>query len=543
MQPNCDLQIYLLNFNKYKVARRVNLFYNAELQMMSTTPKLNERSKPKRFSSLAEKIAYLLQREGLHEAEFARKVGITQQVCNQILRGQTANPRLETLTKLASFFSVSVGQLVGSEPFEDCSPKPEVSAIPLLDWNQVALWVEDGVLPENGMSTLWISCDLKPGRRVYAIRSNPSFEPYFDRNAVLLIDPSIEYLPGHFVVANIHSKTITVRRLVEELGEFFLNSIVSGIPSIQLGPHVQLLGTVVEIRQSQLQPHLSIRKTKAMSHLKQSNNVLNDAPLGKSSAYINTYTPSLLFPIPRKIKRDEIGIHDQLPFTGGDIWTGYELSWLNLKGKPTVAIGEFWIPCESTHIIESKSLKLYLNSLSNSRFESIDHVKAIIEKDLSERVGSKITVKIVSTEESSLSFGQLRGKCLDDLDIECSQYMPDPSLLSSGHEVADEIVYSHLLKSNCLVTGQPDWGSIEIAYRGPKINHEGLLKYIVSLRDHNEFHEQCVERIFCDLTKICNPHWLSVYARYTRRGGLDINPYRVSPGSEPHPGNVRLTRQ
>lgn len=280
-----------------------------------------------------------------------------------------------------------------------------------------------------------------------------------------------------------------------------------------------------------------------MNPLKQSGNALDASPLGKSSTYINTYTPNLLFPIPRKIKRDEIRIKDQLPFTGVDIWTGYELSWLNSKGKPVVAIGEFWIPCESPFIIESKSFKLYLNSFNNSRFETADQVKAIIEKDLSDRAGAEIKVNLYSTESEHLRLGKLRGQCLDDLDIDCSQYTPDPRLLTTGKEVIQETVYTHLLKSNCLVTGQPDWGSIEIMYRGPKINHENLLRYIVSLRDHNEFHEQCVERIYCNLMEFCRPEWLSVYARYTRRGGLDINPYRVSPGSDPIPSNTRLTRQ
>jgi 7-cyano-7-deazaguanine reductase len=281
------------------------------------------------------------------------------------------------------------------------------------------------------------------------------------------------------------------------------------------------------------------------------NNIMNDAkgslqnsPLGKTSTYINTYTPSLLFPIPRKAKRDEIGIDQLLPFTGVDIWTGYELSWLNTKGKPEVFIGEFRVPCESPNIIESKSLKLYLTSFSGSRFETPEQVKRIIEKDLSASTGSQVKVDVLSVDEESLTPVRLQGIRLDDLDIECSQYMPDPSLLCANGEIIEEVVYSHLLKSNCLVTGQPDWGSIEIAYRGPKIDHARLLKYIVSLRDHNEFHEQCVERIFCDLNHACKPQWLSVYARYTRRGGLDINPYRVSPGaSARQPKNRRLLRQ
>ena len=493
------------------------------------------------FSSLSKRMTYLLQREGLHEAELARQVGITQQVCNQILRGQTANPRLETLKKLAAFFSVSVGQLVGSEYFENLSPLSQSQSIPLLEWNDIIAWVEAEKLPENG--THWISCDLEQGSRAYAIRSNPSLEPYYDRNSVLLINPTCDYLPGHFVIAEVHSKLITVRRLVEETGNIFLDSIVPGIPAIPLDQNVQLLGTIVETRKSQIEPHILIRRTKMLNPVKQPHNVLDDSPLGKNSAYISTYTPSLLYPIPRKIKRDEIGIKDQLPFTGMDIWTGYELSWLNSKGKPCVAIGEFWIPCESTCIIESKSLKLYLNSLSNSKFESIDQIESVIEKDLSERAGSKVTAKILSVDETSMLCGRLDGKCLDDLDIECSQYTPNPQLLSTSNEMVEEKLYSHVLKSNCLVTGQPDWGSIEITYKGSKINHEGLLKYIVSLRNHNEFHEQCIERIYCDIIQHCKPKWLSVYARYTRRGGLDINPYRVSPGSEPRPVNTRLTRQ
>lgn len=269
---------------------------------------------------------------------------------------------------------------------------------------------------------------------------------------------------------------------------------------------------------------------------------LVSSPLGKTTTYINTYTPSLLFPIPRKTKRDEIGI-ETLPFTGVDIWTAYEVSWLNLKGKPHVAIGEFRIPCESPNIIESKSLKLYLSSFTGSKFESIEQVKQLIEKDLSANTGSQVKVDLFSVDEPSLAPGHLQGRCLDSLDVECTQYMPDPTLLKTNGEMVEEVVYSHLLKSNCLVTGQPDWGSIEIAYRGSKIDHGSLVKYIVSLRDHNEFHEQCVERIFCDLKRVCQPQWLSVYARYTRRGGLDINPFRVSTGSTQQPKNLRLARQ
>jgi 7-cyano-7-deazaguanine reductase len=267
------------------------------------------------------------------------------------------------------------------------------------------------------------------------------------------------------------------------------------------------------------------------------------APLGKKSAYENKYNPTLLFPIPRKIKRDEIEIPAQLPFTGFDIWTAFEMSWLNPKGKPVVAVGEFRIPCESPNIIESKSFKLYLNSFNNSKFESFEQVAAIAKKDLSAAAGIEIQVEIAPLNKTGKTVSTLAGQCLDELDIECSEYQPNPTFLKTEPTPTEEILYSDLLKSNCLVTEQPDWGSIEIRYSGNKINHEGLLKYIVSLRDHNEFHEQCVERIFSDLLKNCAPKELTVYARYTRRGGLDINPFRTNSKLAPMIANTRLVRQ
>jgi 7-cyano-7-deazaguanine reductase len=278
-------------------------------------------------------------------------------------------------------------------------------------------------------------------------------------------------------------------------------------------------------------------------NLTQTESNLLDAPLGKKSPYVNTYTPSLLFPVPRKLKRDEIGIQSLLPFTGFDIWNGFELSWLNSKGKPIVSTAEFCFPCESPNIVESKSFKLYLNSFNNSRFESFDQVQTILEGDLSGCTESKVSVKLFQLDEGSHLIGKLSGKCLDDLDVEVSNYQPNPSFLSTQDNLVEETVYTNLLKSNCLVTGQPDWGTIQISYKGQQINHEGLLKYIVSLRDHNEFHEQCVERVYFDLLNICRPEFLSVYARYTRRGGLDINPYRVSPGFVAKIENTRLIRQ
>jgi 7-cyano-7-deazaguanine reductase len=272
-------------------------------------------------------------------------------------------------------------------------------------------------------------------------------------------------------------------------------------------------------------------------------NSLTHAPLGKVSTYISEYQPSLLFPIPRQLKRDEIGIQGALPFKGLDIWNGFELSWLNQKGKPIVAIAEFYIPCESPNLIESKSFKLYLNSLNNTKFESFDAVASTLTKDLSNAAGAAITVKLFPINHSPINIKhQFDGICLDQLDIACDTYTTEPAFLTPNNQSVSETVFSDLLKSNCLVTGQPDWGSVQISYTGKQIDHAGLLKYIVSFRNHNEFHEQCVERIYMDIMQRCQPEKLTVYARYTRRGGLDINPWR---GSEltTQQSNVRLCRQ
>jgi 7-cyano-7-deazaguanine reductase len=272
---------------------------------------------------------------------------------------------------------------------------------------------------------------------------------------------------------------------------------------------------------------------------------LEQAPLGKKSDYINHYTPSLLFPLPRKIKRDELGLPDLLPFSGVDVWNGYELSWLNLKGKPQVAVAEFEIPCESPNIIESKSFKLYLNSFNNSKFSDFETVREILKTDLTHATGATVEVRLMTLAEAPCQMGALAGTCVDDLDIECTEYMPNPQYLKTTSAIVDgsDIIHTHLLKSNCLVTGQPDWGSVQVEYRGSKIDYEGFLKYIVSLRDHNEFHEQCVERIFTDIKKFCRPKELTVFARYTRRGGLDINPYRTDKKHAEKISNLRLIRQ
>jgi len=273
--------------------------------------------------------------------------------------------------------------------------------------------------------------------------------------------------------------------------------------------------------------------------------------LGKISAYVDQYDASLLFPIPRAVKREELGIVGSPIFFGADLWTAFELSWLNLKGKPQVAIAHITVPAESTHIIESKSLKLYFNSFNASRFVDVQAVRDCMRDDLDTALwhGGKILarcgVKIILPEEFDQEpVHELDGLNLDRMDIECTHYQPAPELLKTQQDEAPvtETFVSHLLKSNCLVTGQPDWGSVQISYSGDQIDQAGLLQYIVSFRNHNEFHEQCVERIFIDIWTRCKPLKLSVYARYTRRGGLDINPWRTSYPQSP-PKNIRTARQ
>jgi 7-cyano-7-deazaguanine reductase len=273
--------------------------------------------------------------------------------------------------------------------------------------------------------------------------------------------------------------------------------------------------------------------------------------LGKSSAYVDHYDASLLFPLPRQGKRLEIGVPGALPFLGADLWTAYELSWLGPRGKPEVAIAHITVPCESTHIIESKSFKLYLNSFNNTRFASSQEVLACLRQDLSQAVWhggvmqSSVVVRLVLPDQfDAQPIHELDGLSLDRLDIECDDYQPAPHLLSAAHDElpVSETLTSNLLKSNCLVTGQPDWGSVRISYSGPQIEQGGLLRYLVSFRNHNEFHEQCVERIFMDVMRQCRPTQLCVYARYTRRGGLDINPVRANyPMTLPQ--NFRNARQ
>ncbi len=268
-------------------------------------------------------------------------------------------------------------------------------------------------------------------------------------------------------------------------------------------------------------------------------------PLGKTTEYISEYDPQLLCPFPRQVKRDVIGVTDALPFGGYDIWNAFELSWLNLKGKPIVAMGEFHFPCESPNLIESKSFKLYLNSFNQTRLQGFAEAEQRMGRDLSAAAGSPVRVRLFGSDQFVTEEIQpLAGECIDGLDIEVDDYSLDPALLEGAVEpqnIVTEELHSHLLKSNCLVTNQPDWGSVFIRYRGGRIDREALLRYLISFRQHNEFHEQCVERIFVDLMRYCQPEKLTVYARYTRRGGLDINPFRSN--YETRIANLRQARQ
>lgn len=269
------------------------------------------------------------------------------------------------------------------------------------------------------------------------------------------------------------------------------------------------------------------------------------SPLGKPTAYRELYAPELLYPIPRQLKRQELGIvADALPFSGEDLWNAYELSWLNPRGKPVVALGNFRVPVDSPNLVESKSLKLYLNSFNQTVFADLAAVEATLRRDLSAAAGAAVVVAVTPlTSRPEVNVGVPAGILLDDLDISCDAYQPAPQFLGTlDGDPVEETLYSHLLKSNCLVTGQPDWAMVVIRYRGRPIDRAGLLRYIVSFRGHNEFHEQCVERIFCDISRQCHPLALAVHARYTRRGGLDINPFRTSGGFAV-PENLREARQ
>lgn len=272
---------------------------------------------------------------------------------------------------------------------------------------------------------------------------------------------------------------------------------------------------------------------------------LSGLMLGKTTDYRDTYDASLLQGVPRSLNRDPLGLKaDNLPFHGADIWTLYELSWLNANGLPQVAVGQVELDYASLNLVESKSFKLYLNSFNQTRFASWDEVRSTLQRDLSACAQGAVSVTLYRVDElEGEPVARFAGLCIDDQDIAIDNYEFDAALLTdaASGEVVEETLVSHLLKSNCLITHQPDWGSVQIQYRGAQIDREKLLRYLVSFRHHNEFHEQCVERIFTDIQRFCQPESLSVYARYTRRGGLDINPWRSNTSFVPATG--RLARQ
>lgn len=266
--------------------------------------------------------------------------------------------------------------------------------------------------------------------------------------------------------------------------------------------------------------------------------------LGQLTDYPQHYAPEVLFPIARAEGRSAVGLAgvELLPFQGLDLWTHYEVSWLNQQGKPIVAAAEIRVPATSPFLIESKSLKLYFNSLNFERFATAADFLQRVAADLSRVAGATVTVQLMTPEQhAGLAVTDFPGICLDDLPLSCSGFELNPETLKAQGELVEEDLHSHLLRSNCPVTNQPDWGSVLIRYRGPAIDRLGLLAYLVSYRRHADFHEQCVERIFMDIQQRCRPETLTVYARYTRRGGLDINPFRSTQSADP--GVVRLFRQ
>ncbi|CNF84146.1 NADPH-dependent 7-cyano-7-deazaguanine reductase QueF [Yersinia intermedia] len=277
----------------------------------------------------------------------------------------------------------------------------------------------------------------------------------------------------------------------------------------------------------------------------QDHKALAELTLGKPTAYRDHYDVTLLQAVPRSMNREPLGLYpDSLPFHGADIWTLYELSWLNSNGLPQVAVGEISLNADSTNLIESKSFKLYLNSFNQTLFADWESVRATLQRDLAACAQGDVSVRLYQLHEiTHQPIADFLGECLDQQDIRIDSYEFSADYLQGATTAnrVEESLVSHLLKSNCLITHQPDWGSVQISYSGPQINREALLRYLVSFRHHNEFHEQCVERIFNDIMRFCQPETLSVYARYTRRGGLDINPWRSNTDFVPSTG--RMARQ
>jgi 7-cyano-7-deazaguanine reductase len=274
-------------------------------------------------------------------------------------------------------------------------------------------------------------------------------------------------------------------------------------------------------------------------------NPLSGSALGKPGQHTEQYAPGLLFAVARAPYRDALGLGGSLPFRGVDLWTAYELSWLDRRGKPQVAIARIAVPAQSPSIVESKSLKLYLASFSQSAFDDAGSVRAAIAGDLARVTRAAVDVDVLSgARMRELVLREWKGESIDDIAVDIDVYEPDAALLrtAGGDGVVEETLVSDVLKSNCPVTGQPDWGSLQVRYRGPRIDRASLLRYVVSFRTHCAFHEHCIERIWCDIKRVCEPEALAVYGRYLRRGGIEINPYRTDTG-ESAPMAVRLARQ
>jgi 7-cyano-7-deazaguanine reductase len=271
--------------------------------------------------------------------------------------------------------------------------------------------------------------------------------------------------------------------------------------------------------------------------------VRDDLPLGKEAANVTTYTPSLLCSIDRQETRDGLGITDNLPFRGEDAWTCYEFSWLDAKGKPEVATVKAQVPCNSPCIVESKSMKLYLNSFAQTTFASRTELLRTLDSDLAIAFQAPVIVALLDVDQVMTQATQLPGTCIDHLDAEVSAYQLDSTLLSVEEPAMDakETLYSHLFRSVCPITGQPDWASVMIQYIGLKIAPSSLLKYLISYRTHAAFHEATVEQIFADIQSRCEPEELTVYGRFLRRGGIDINPFRSTVDSVAPA--IRLNRQ
>jgi 7-cyano-7-deazaguanine reductase len=267
------------------------------------------------------------------------------------------------------------------------------------------------------------------------------------------------------------------------------------------------------------------------------------SPLGHATGYPDTYDPAQLFTVPRAPQRAALGLTGALPFSGRDVWTAYELTWLDPRGKPAIAIATIEVPAESPSIVESKSMKLYLGSFAQSSYVSAEIVASTIARDLEAATGAPVHVSLRDpTRFSAERFAELEGVSLDGLALDCSAYEVDATSLTVGDDRIDEALTTDLFRSVCPITGQPDIASVRVAYRGPRIDRAGLLRYLVSYRRHPGFHEHCVERMFVDIATRCRTERLTVHARFTRRGGIDINPFRTDTASPPPP-NVRTARQ